>query len=315
MRPRLSYANVAATLALIVAVGAAGGGEAVAGVVKKLAPNSVGTANLKNGAVTSAKIKDRSITEKDIALGRIGGAEIKDGSIGGIDIANGSLGGIDIADGSIGSQDIGKGQIFDQNLATGSVNSRAIRDNSITSGDISDHTLSTDDIAPMTIRGGVRDEVLLDSEVGNIAPQTITMGNLAPSTVETLTQSWSAKPISKGSTLTGYAGVAYVAGNDPADKDGVVRPELRTVTISFPNRVLGLKEVQVAPTQACTGTFAEPTSSQGFLCLYPRTDGHDVNVGTFERLDFSDFGALVKYQPPATGWTQAQLSWAYTRIS
>jgi hypothetical protein len=293
MRPRLSYANVAATLALVVAVGAAGGGEAVASAVKKLAPNSVGTKNIKNGAVTGAKVKDRSLTGTDIKLGSIGGAEIK----------NGSIGGIDIADGSIGSQDIGKGQIFDQNLATGSVNSRAIRDNSITSADIADDTITTDDIANNTIKGE------------DISPMTIPLTKFDPAAIASLTHMWDTEPIATGSTVTGYTGIAYVAGLDPADGNGVENPEVRSVPISFPSPVTGLQEVQVAPTAACTGSFTKPTSSQGFLCLYPRTDGHDTNVGTFSRLDFTNYGALLKYAPPATGWTQAQISWAYTRVS
>ena len=59
MRKHLSYANVVATLALIVAV--AGGTTAVA-VSNKAAKNSV----------TSKSIKDRSVTGKDLAGVRVG---------------------------------------------------------------------------------------------------------------------------------------------------------------------------------------------------------------------------------------------------
>lgn len=312
MRLRPHYANIAATLALLVAVGSTGAPGAVAKAVKRLAPNSVTTKSIKNGAVTGAKVKDRSLTAADIARGSIGGAEIKDGS----------LGGADIADRSIGSQDIGNGQIFDQNLAAGSVNSRALRDGSITSADISNGTIGTDDIGPMTIRGGLRSEVATDAEVGNIAPQTITQGNLSQSVIDYLTQTWVAGPISKGSTVTGYSGIAFVASLTkdnavvPADPDCVGNEcptvEKRSVSVSFPARVTGMSDVQQGPSATCPGTFAEPASTEGVACFYVRPD-HGTNVGTFDKLDQSDFGFLLGYQPAAAGWTSAQISWAYTR--
>ena len=73
MRRHLSYANVASTLALIMALG----GTAYAGAT--LARNSVGSAQLKRGgvansdirnnAVTSAKIRNRAIRAADLAPG------------------------------------------------------------------------------------------------------------------------------------------------------------------------------------------------------------------------------------------------------
>jgi hypothetical protein len=58
-RKHLTYANVVATLALIVAV--AGIPSAIA-ITSKLKKNSVGTKQLKNGSVTAAKIARGSIT-------------------------------------------------------------------------------------------------------------------------------------------------------------------------------------------------------------------------------------------------------------
>ncbi|HEV7774739.1 MAG TPA: collagen-like protein [Conexibacter sp.] len=53
-RPRLTYANVVASLALFVALGGTGY------AATQLAPNSVGTPQLKRGAVTGAKIAART---------------------------------------------------------------------------------------------------------------------------------------------------------------------------------------------------------------------------------------------------------------
>lgn len=63
--PRPSYANVASTLALVVALS---GGAYAASLPKK----SVGTPQLKKEAVTTAKVKDGSLTAADFAPGALG---------------------------------------------------------------------------------------------------------------------------------------------------------------------------------------------------------------------------------------------------
>jgi len=63
---RLSYANVVATVALFIALG---GGAYAAFKVPK---NSVGTKQLKNGAVTGAKVANGSLTGTQINAGTLG---------------------------------------------------------------------------------------------------------------------------------------------------------------------------------------------------------------------------------------------------
>ena len=66
IRARLSYANVVATLALVLALG----GVSYAAV--KLPKNSVGTKQIKKNAVTGAKVKKHTLTGKDINLKKLG---------------------------------------------------------------------------------------------------------------------------------------------------------------------------------------------------------------------------------------------------
>jgi hypothetical protein len=63
-RKHLTYANVVATLALIVAV--AGIPSAIA-ITSKLKKNSVGTKQIKNGSITAAKIADGNVTGPKLA--------------------------------------------------------------------------------------------------------------------------------------------------------------------------------------------------------------------------------------------------------
>lgn len=71
--PRLfrgsSYANVTATLALVVALG----GTSYAAI--KLPANSVGTAQVKPDAITSGKVRNGSLLRRDFKLGELPGAQ------------------------------------------------------------------------------------------------------------------------------------------------------------------------------------------------------------------------------------------------
>ena len=79
LRPRLTYANVAATIALFLAVG---GGTVYAAFglgkndvhSKNIAPRAVKASDLAKNAVTSPKIKDGSVQPADLAAGVIAGA-------------------------------------------------------------------------------------------------------------------------------------------------------------------------------------------------------------------------------------------------
>jgi hypothetical protein len=66
LRPRLTYANVIATLALFLALG---GGAAFAAAT--LGKNTVGTKQLKRNAVTGAKVKNGSLAAEDFGTGQL----------------------------------------------------------------------------------------------------------------------------------------------------------------------------------------------------------------------------------------------------
>jgi hypothetical protein len=70
LRPRLTYANAIATLALFLALG---GGAAFA--ASTLGKNSVGPKQLKRSAVTGAKVKDGSLLATDFKAGQLPGGE------------------------------------------------------------------------------------------------------------------------------------------------------------------------------------------------------------------------------------------------
>jgi hypothetical protein len=70
LRPRLTYANVIATLALFLALGGA-----TAYAASTLGRNSIGSKQLKRNAVTGAKVKDGSLSAGDFKAGQLPAGE------------------------------------------------------------------------------------------------------------------------------------------------------------------------------------------------------------------------------------------------
>lgn len=141
-RSHLTYANVASTLALVIAV--AGGTAYAANTIfsTDIVNGEVKSVDLGNRAVTNAKLADGSVdsdTVVDESLGSrdlrnnaaVQSPDVRNESLSGADIAGESLTGGDIADGSVGSGDV----------ADGSISGREIQDESLGGDDVSEPTL------------------------------------------------------------------------------------------------------------------------------------------------------------------------------
>src|SRR4051794_18297374 len=106
MKPRLTYANLTATLALIVAIGTGG-----AYAASKLPDRSVGEFQLRPGAVTAEKIRKNAITAP-----KIKSEAIKQGKI-----ANGSITAAKMTGGSVSNSSLQEGAVSNAKLAPDSV--------------------------------------------------------------------------------------------------------------------------------------------------------------------------------------------------
>jgi len=100
-KPRLTYANVVATLALFLALG---GGAAVAA-------NTIRSGDIAPGAVRTADVHQRAITSGKLAVGAVRGNQIAPHSVGSSQIAPGSIGRAAIAPDAIGTSEIAPGSI------------------------------------------------------------------------------------------------------------------------------------------------------------------------------------------------------------
>lgn len=108
MRPKLTYANVVATLALFIALG----GASYAAL--KLPKNSVGAKQLKKNAVATAKIKNAAVN----------GAKVKDDSLTGKDIDESSLGAVPSANQASSADTAGSANTLQGTGPDGFVNGR-----------------------------------------------------------------------------------------------------------------------------------------------------------------------------------------------
>lgn len=125
LRPKLSYSNVIASIALFVALG----GAAVAANLPK---GSVGPRQLKHGAVTTAAIRKQAITAGKIApkaviAGKLGPNAVLPGNIG-----NGAISSAKIGAGAVIASSIKNGVVTTNKLANANVTAAKLADGSVT---------------------------------------------------------------------------------------------------------------------------------------------------------------------------------------
>jgi hypothetical protein len=124
LRPKLSYSNVIASIALFVALG----GAAVAAGLPR---HSVGPNQLKRGAVTSAAIRRAAVTSGKLAPKSV---------------VNGKLGPNAVLPGNIGN-----GAITSAKIGAGAVIARSIKNNVVTTNKLNNNAVTTAKLAPNSV--------------------------------------------------------------------------------------------------------------------------------------------------------------------
>ncbi len=134
-RPKLNYANVIATIALFVALG---GAAVAAGLPKK----SVGSQQLKPGAVTTKALHKKAVTSgklapKAVTAGKLGANAVLPGNLG-----NGIISTEKLADGSVLASKIKNGVITTNKLTNSAVTTPKLGDGSVNSAKLADGAVS-----------------------------------------------------------------------------------------------------------------------------------------------------------------------------
>ena len=91
LRPRLTYANVVATLALFLALGGGAVWAAQKITSKQIGKGAVKTKNLAKGAVKNKNLAKNAVKAKNLAKGAVTSAKLADGAVSNTKLADGSV--------------------------------------------------------------------------------------------------------------------------------------------------------------------------------------------------------------------------------
>ncbi|MFL5902061.1 MAG: hypothetical protein ACJ75S_12805 [Solirubrobacterales bacterium] len=114
--PRPSYANVASTLALLIALGTSG-----AYAASQLAPRSVGERQLRPGAVTADKIRKNAVTAPKVMALAIKNGKIAGGAVSAEKLADGAIGEGKLAGGAVTTAKLGQGAVTGEKVEESSL--------------------------------------------------------------------------------------------------------------------------------------------------------------------------------------------------
>jgi hypothetical protein len=142
--PKLNYANVIATIALFVALG---GAAVAAGLPKK----SVGSQQLKPGAVTTNALHRKAVTAGKIApravtAGKLGANAVLPGNLG-----NGIISTEKISDQAVNAAKIKNGAVTTTKLNNDAVTTAKLGDGAVSSGKLADGSVTPSKLAPGVI--------------------------------------------------------------------------------------------------------------------------------------------------------------------
>jgi hypothetical protein len=245
--PRLTYANVIASLALFIALG----GAAVAAGLPKA---SVGKAQLKNGAVTA-----KALAKKAVTSGKISPKAVTAGKLGPNAVLPGNL---------------GAGIISTSKIAAGAVTAEKIKNNIITTNKLNNKAVTSAKLAEKAVATGNLNELAVTAPKlanGAVTKEKIAAGVLG--NVETL---------KTGQTERGVfqlGGTGSETSTEPTGAYGAI--SFQYLLAANPSAVVVVPKGGPFPAQCPTlgGGNTTPEAAAGVLCLYLTTETN-LETGT-----------------------------------
>jgi hypothetical protein len=236
-RPRLTYANVIASLALFIALG---GAAMAAGLPK----NSVGPNQIKKGAVTGKAIRKQAVT-----AGKIAPKAVVAGKLGPNAVLPGNL---------------GAGIIDSSKISAGAVTAEKLKNNVVTTNKLNNAAVTSQKIAA----SGVGTANLAEGSVtaAKLANASVTAAKLAPEVLNNVS------PLKTGQTLRGVfnlGGTEETAATEPPSARGSI--SFQQILSANPTAVAIVAKGGPFTTQ-CPGLGGGSTTPEavgaGVVCLY-----------------------------------------------
>ena len=279
--PRLTYANVIASLALFIALG----GAAVAAGLPK---GSVGANQLKNGAVTGKAIRKQAITS-----GKIAPKAVVAGKLGPNAVLPGNLGA-----GIIDSSKISAGAVTAEKIKNNVVTGPKINNAAVTSQKIAANGVATVNIAEGAVTG---------PKIGKAA---VTAEKLAPEVLNNVS------PLKSGQT---ERGVFDIGGFNTTEEAIIERGAIsfpQALAGSPAVNVIKKGGPYTAPCPGLGGGNTTPEAVAGNLCIYltaeTNLDPTATNPLALENSSRLGTGVAVKSKEKSKGEFAAGGVWAVT---
>jgi hypothetical protein len=242
-RPRLTYANVIASLALFVALG----GSAVAA---GLAKNSVGPNQLKKGAVSASKLAKQAVTS-----GKIAPKAVTAGKLGPNAVLPGNL---------------GPGIISTDKIAAGAVTAEKIKNSVVTTNKITNAAVTSQKIAA----AGVGTTNLAEGAVtgAKIAKETVTGEKLAKSVLGNV------ENLKTGQTERGVFSLGGTKAATKASAFGAI--SFQQILAANPAATVIVPKAGPFTTQCpgLGGGGTTPEATGGVVCVYLTTEENIESV-------------------------------------
>jgi hypothetical protein len=246
--PRLSFANVIASLALFIALG----GAAVAAGLPK---NSVGPNQIKKGAVTAKAIRKQAVTS-----GKIAPKAVTAGKLGPNAVLPGNL---------------GAGIISTSKIAASAVTAEKIKNNVVTTNKLNNKAVTSAKLAEKAVATANLNELAVTTpKIGNgaVTKEKIAAGVIG--NVETLKSGQTERGVFQvGGTLPGEA------STEPTSAYGAISFQL--LLAANPTAVVVVPKGGPFPAQCPSlgGGNTTPEATAGVLCLYLTTETN-LETGT-----------------------------------
>jgi hypothetical protein len=242
--PRLTYANVIASLALFIALG----GAAVAAGLPK---NSVGPNQIKKGAVTPKALRKGAVTS-----GKIAPKAVVAGKLGPNAVLPGNL---------------GAGIINTSKISAGAVNAEKIANNVVTTNKITNKAVTSAKIAEKGVAtGNLADEAVT---AGKLAKESVTAAKLNPEVLNNVS------PLKSGQTLRG---VFSLGGTKEKTKlaSAFGSISFQQALAANPVAVVVLKKGEVSSfCPGLGGGNTTPGAVANVVCVYLTTETNLEGVG------------------------------------
>jgi hypothetical protein len=147
-RERLLHpATIIAVIALLVALSGAGYAATTIGTAQ-LKNNAVTTPKIKNNAVNTAKLKNNAVNTAKLQNNAVNSSKLASGAVKAADLGSGAVTAAKIAGAAVGTNALANGAVDAAKLANGAVTNDKLGPNAVTGAKIAGATITAANIAP-----------------------------------------------------------------------------------------------------------------------------------------------------------------------